>query len=100
MADLSYHPEAKDEIRKVADYYQRRRQGLGEEFLAELEAVIGKILMNPLRCARISGRFRCCLVKRFPFGIIYAIDDDQIFVAAVAHSKRRPGYWKQRVGSD
>ncbi len=79
MADLIYHPEARDEIREAADYYQRRRQGLGEEFLAEVETVIGKILANPLRCGRISGRFRGCLV------------------AAVAHTKRRPGYWKRRV---
>ncbi len=97
MADLSYHPEAKVEVREAAAFYQRRRQGLGEDFLAEVEAIIGKILVNPLRCAKISGRFRCCLVRRFPFGIIYSVDGDQIFVAAVAHTKRRPGYWKQRV---
>ncbi len=97
MADLSYHPEAKEEIRKEAAYYQRRRQGLGKEFLAELETVIAKILVNPLRCTRISGRFRCCLIRRFPFGIIYSVDDDQIFVVAVAHTKRKPGYWKHRA---
>ncbi len=44
MADLSYHPEARHEIREAAAFYQRRRQGLGEEFLAELERIIGKIL--------------------------------------------------------
>ncbi len=97
MADLSYHPEAKAEIRKEAAFYQRRRQGLGEEFLAELEAVIDKIRVSPLRCARISGHFRCCLVRRFPFGVVYSVDDDQIFIVAVAHTKRKPGYWQRRV---
>ncbi len=97
MADLSYHPEAKAELRETAAFYQRRRRGLGEEFLAEVETVIGKIRLNPLRCAMISSPYRCCLVRRFPFGIIYAVEDGRIFVAAVAHTKRRPGYWKQRV---
>ena len=97
MADLSYHPEATDEIREAADFYQRRRQGLGEEFLVEVEKLIGKIQLNPLRCAKISGRFRSCLLKRFPFCVVYANEDDQVFVVAVAHTKRRPGYWKKRV---
>ncbi len=98
MAALSYHPEAKDEIREAADFYEQRRQGLGEEFLEELESLIGKIRLNPLRCGRVSGVFRCCRTRRFPYGIIYAVEDDEIFVAAVAHTKRKPGYWKKRLG--
>ena len=47
-------------------------RGLGEEFLAELEALMGKIVLNPLRCGKLSGVFRCCRTKRFPYGIIYA----------------------------
>ncbi len=92
MADLSYHPEARHEIREAAAFYQRRRQGLGEEFLAELERIIGKILVNPLRCATISGRFRCCLVKRFPFSIIRRRPYGACGLSAADPGACAPGY--------
>ncbi|MCZ6674550.1 MAG: type II toxin-antitoxin system RelE/ParE family toxin [Verrucomicrobia bacterium] len=44
----------------------------------------------------IQGAFRRHLLARFPYGIIYRIDDDVIYVVAVMHLKRNPGYWKNR----
>ena len=43
-----------------------------------------------------KGRFRRCLVHRFPYGVIYAVEDDVVYVAAVMHLKRKPGYWESR----
>lgn len=37
-----------------------------------------------------------CLLKRFPYGIIYAQLDERILILAVAHAKRSPGYWESR----
>ncbi len=97
MAKITYHPEAKKELREAAAFYENSRFELGERFLAAVETVIDKISLNPLRCSRISGGFRCCLVKKFPYGIIYATQEDEIFVAAVMHMKRKPGYWIERI---
>jgi toxin ParE1/3/4 len=46
----------------------------------------------------LKGRFRRCLVHRFPYGIIYAVEDDTIYVAAIMHLRRQPGYWERRRG--
>ena len=97
MVKLIFHPQAKAELREGAEYYQGRRQGLGEDFLAEVRKIGDKIRQNPLRCGFVSPPYRCCRVKRFPYGIVYRVDNDEVFVAAVMHFKRRPGYWKKRT---
>lgn len=93
MATLTYAAEAKEEIREAAAYYEACREGLGKAFLSNVEAAVAKLSDAPLRFRRLSGRFRRCLVKRFPYGIIYAVEPGGIFIAAVMHLKRKPGYW-------
>ncbi len=97
MVKLILHPEAKRELREAAAYYQERREGLGEELLGEIRQLANKIRQNPRRCGFVSPEYRCCRVKRFPYGIIYRIDGEEVFVAAVMHFKRKPGYWEKRT---
>lgn len=97
MVRLIFHPEAKDELREGAAFYEGKREGLGQEFLTEVRGIATKIRQNPLRCGFVSPGYRCCRVRRFPYGIIYRVDADEVFVAAVMHLKRKPGYWKQRT---
>ncbi len=94
MVRLIFHPEAKAEFREAAAFYEKRRIGLGQEFFGEVRKIVDKIRRNPLRCSFISPAYRCCRVKRFPYGIVYRVDDGEVFVAAVMHFKRKPGYWK------
>lgn len=97
MAKLIYAPEAKAEIKEATQYYEGCREGLGQAFLLEIESTIKRISQSPLMWRKISGQFRRCLIKRFPYGIIYSVEEDEIFVAAVMHLKRKPEYWKQRI---
>ncbi len=97
MATLIYDPLALFEIRDAASYYEECREGLGRAFLVEIERDTQRLAANPLLYRSIGGGFRRCLVKRFPYGIIYRIDNDTIFIAAVMHLKREPGYWKKRL---
>lgn len=97
MAKIIYAPEAKLEIKDAAVYYENCKERLGQAFLEAVEIAIEGILQNPLLWRRISSKFRRCLVKKFPYGIIYAVDEDEIFVAAVMHLKRKPEYWKKRI---
>jgi plasmid stabilization system protein ParE len=97
MATLIYDPLAKAEIREAAEYYENCREGLGQAFIDAVETAAHKISDYPLRWRKISHRFRRCLLKKFPYGIIYAVEDDEIFIAAVMHLKRKPEYWKKRL---
>ncbi len=97
MAKLIYDPLAKVEIQEAAEYYESCREGLGQVFLDAAETAAHSISLYPLRWRKISGRFRRCLIKKFPYGIIYSVEGDEIFIAAVMHLKRKPGYWKKRL---
>ncbi|MDA0841437.1 MAG: type II toxin-antitoxin system RelE/ParE family toxin [Planctomycetota bacterium] len=97
MAELIYHPEALSEAREVAVYYESNRDGLGREFLKAVDAAIERIEQFPEAWRKISGDFRRILLRRFPYGIIYSYLNDVIYVVAVMHLKRKPGYWKDRL---
>ena len=69
---------------------------MGHAFITAIEAATNRVANHPLRYRKIRGRFRPCLVEKFPYGIIYAVEREEIFVAAVMHLKRKPEYWKGR----
>lgn len=87
---------AKAEIRDAALFYNDCRQGLGEEFIDAVETALDQIVQHPFLWRVLKGRYRRYLVQRFPYGIIYTVEDDLIYVAAVMHLKRKPDYWEKR----
>ena len=94
---VSFDPEALLEIRQAAAFYEESRPGLGKAFLSCVETATDEILKHPLMWRRIKGRFRRYLVQEFPYGLIYAVQGDIIYIAAVMHLKRKPGYWGSRT---
>jgi len=91
-----YHPEALNEIIDAARYYEARGEGLGDRFLDSVEEAIEIIRGIPLVfCADESGR-RKYLIKKFPYLIIYKVKENCIYILAIAHGKREPGYWEPR----
>jgi len=100
MKGYEFLPEAEEEMNEAARFYERRKEGLGLEFLNEVEQTIASILAHPRPGPTISPNIRRRIVRRFPFGVLYAIHGNKIAIVAVAHLKRRPGYWKGRIGRD
>jgi GNAT superfamily N-acetyltransferase len=101
VAELA--PEALDELAAAAEWYEERGPGLGDELLAEVDRLTARIDARPasfpfvLDAPRELG-IRRALLKRFPFALVFmAKPDGDIRVIAVAHAKRRPGYWIWRV---
>ena len=88
---------AEAELEESKLFYNRERKGLGDEFLDELESTFSFIEANPRILAVSRFNTRRCSLDRFPFTIVYRIDNEVIEVVAVAHQKRRPEYWKKRV---
>jgi len=93
---LVLDPAAFAELREAAEFYEASRNGLGREFLEDVETAFDSIARHPELWRKLSGRFRRCLVHRFPYGIIYAIEDDIVYAAAVMHLRREPGYRERR----
>ncbi len=89
---LVYAPETKVEIKESAEYYEGCRKGPGQAFLIEIESTKKRISQSPLTWRKISGQFRRCLANKFPYAIIYLVEEDEIFIAAVMHLKREPEY--------
>lgn len=95
---LLVDPEALVEVRNAAAFYEGSQSGLGKAFLAEVEEATKEIVRHPLMWRRIRGRFRRYLIPRFPYALIYAVQGNTIYVAAVMHLRRKPGYWATRTG--
>ena len=94
---IIFHPEAENELNSTIDFYNRKVSGLGLEFLEEIERVINLIDKNPERWLVLKYRVRRYVVKQFPYSIFYISDSNRIYVVAIAHQKRKPFYWKDRL---
>lgn len=97
--NYSFHPAARIELDEAVDYYEGCQPGLGYQFAEEVYATIGRIRRYPEAWSLISPRARRCLTARFPYGVIYTIAGEEVRIVAVAHSHRRPGYWRDRLES-
>lgn len=93
---FSFHPEAEEEFLEAINYYEDRERGLGYDFSIEVFATIQNIVIYPTAWPVIEEGVRRCLVHRFPYGVIYNIEQEEILVLAVMHLRRHPGYWKNR----
>jgi len=93
---FDFHPEAEAELNEAVSFYEAAETQLGEEFLLEVFATIRTILSHPRAWPVLEGEVRRCLVNRFPYAVLYSIEPDRVFVLALMHLHRRPGYWKTR----
>ena len=96
---LRIEAEAEREAAEAAHWYEARRRGLGIEFLATVDSGIRRIQKHPERYGRLEylpgeQAVRRLLLERFPFAIVYEVLTDEIHIIAIAHTRRRPGYWK------
>ncbi|MDZ7718446.1 MAG: type II toxin-antitoxin system RelE/ParE family toxin [Balneolaceae bacterium] len=93
-----FHPEAKQEAQRATIHYTEIHTQLGIDFRQELEEAVSRIIQVPTAWHSIKKSYRRCSLKRFPFGIIYHVDEqkNECQIYAVMHFKRKPGYWKSR----
>lgn len=93
---FQFHEFAEEEFDKAIEFYESCSQGLGVDFSKEIYAAIERIVRHPDAWTPISKNTRRCLANRFPFGVIYKILNDCIYIIAVADLRRRPNYWRDR----
>ncbi len=86
-------PSAQREIEEAARWYEARQQGLGQAFIHEVLAALEAIASEPNSFPLLSAPYRRKLLDRFPYGVIYKVTHERVYVRAVAHGRRRPAYW-------
>ena len=90
-------PAAVNELSEAAAFYDRERPGLGDRLVEEFERVVALLIENPELGRGIGQNLRSIVLDRFPFRVIYSLEDFGIRIIAVAHQKRRPDFWRTRV---
>ena len=93
----SFHPSAIIELHEAINYYEECQVGLGLEFVKEIYSTIQRIIHFPEAWSNLSRNTRRCLSNRFPYGVIYQITENEIFIIAVMQQNREPDYWKKRA---
>jgi len=93
---LRFLAEAVEEIGETRLWYDNQRQGLGEEFLLQLNYSLVEVENRPMSFQLVDKTVRRAILKRFPYCIYFVIREHEFVVLAVLHGGRRPSAWKQR----
>lgn len=99
---IRFHGDARVEFIAAAEWYDGERPGLGDEFVDEVVKALESIAAHPDAwppAASRHGRIvaRRFIVPRFPYVLVFSEREDDVLVLAVAHAKRKPGYWRRRM---
>ena len=94
---LTFHPEARDEFVAAVAYYDAAVPGLGDRFVFAVRRATDLIRRHPAVGTPRRAKSRRVLVTGFPYDVVYQVREDVVEVLAIAHQRRRPGYWRNRV---
>ena len=88
---------AEIELDQAVHWYRAQAPGLGDAFLIEVLSAADRIARFPEAWHPLGEGIRRCRLSRFPYGLIYTVDNGDILVLAIAHLHRRPDYWRDRL---
>jgi plasmid stabilization system protein ParE len=94
---IDVHPEAVVEARAAAQWYRERSALAADAFLVELDRAVQRIAENPEMYPNYVRSTRRYLLQRFPFYLVYREIGGKLEIVAIAHGRRKPGYWKKRI---
>jgi plasmid stabilization system protein ParE len=92
-----FHSEARKDLRQALEWYREQSPRAALEFRIAVSSVILHIVQAPHRWPTYLYQTRRAVMRRFPFSVVYMDDSDVVSIVAVAHNKRRPGYWRDRL---
>lgn len=97
MRPARFLKPAEAEAEEAVAYFDQQRPGLGDRFEQDLLATVSFVIEHPLSGQSLNERVRKFRLRTFRYNLIYVIDELEIVVLAVAHHRRRPGYWHSRL---
>lgn len=96
MTPMRLLPEAEEELRDAARFYEAEQQALGRALIQEVRRACRFIAEHPTAARIERGEVRVRTIARFPYRIYYRARADEILVIAIGHRRRRPGFWRSR----
>ena len=97
LLPIEVHPDAAAEAGTAVQWYRERNEAAANAFLAELDRAMKMIAERPQMWPEYVGGTRRFLLRHFPFSVVYRRRSENIQVIAIAHGRRKPGYWKNRI---
>lgn len=95
---VSFHRLALRELRRALAWYRQRDRNVAIRFQTAVENAVDRMAADPESLPIEHRQARRIRVRRFPYRFIFeSLGDDRIFVIAVAHDRRRSGYWRRRM---
>ncbi len=92
-----FHEAADAELSEAVAYYDGKAAGLGDRFLAEVKAATRYIEQYPEIAPVIEEGVRAKVLVKFPYSLMYVVEEHELYIVAVAHQSKRPAYWSDRL---
>lgn len=92
-----FTPRARAELIDAQDWYENEASGLGRRFRAAVDAVVERISVYPRQFPVVHKNIRRALLRRFPYALMFVIDDAALIVIACFHGSRDPAHWQKRA---
>lgn len=93
---LKFTQAAKLDVQEAWVWYEEKQSGLGDDFILSIEAVVTEITRNPLLFERKFNDLHIAPLRRFPYKLIYVVEESEIIVIAVFHTSKNPTIWQER----
>jgi toxin ParE1/3/4 len=94
---LIIRPDAECDLAEAYGWYEAQVPGLGSDFLLSIDAALSSIQRTPEMYRILYKNVRRALVRRFPYGILYVVEEDRIVVLGILHARRDPMTWQDRA---
>ena len=94
---IEFLPEAKAELDDAVIYYELQVKGLGSTFKSIAKSTIKRVATFPTAWTEIRPSIRRCIMHKFPYNVLYSIENDSIVIIAIAHHHQSPNYWTNRI---
>ncbi len=95
---VEIHADAAAEAREAWQWYATNSTKAAQVFQQQFERAVERIANRPEFCTPYLHGTRMCLLRKFPYLVVFHMRESTVYIVAVAHAKRRPGYWKTRLG--
>lgn len=95
--EVFFSPAAQIELDEAFVYLEGEGSGLGYRFTADVDEALSRIRLFPFAWHPLGRNLRRCQLKHFKYGVVYRIRGDQAEIVAIAHNRRRLGYWRKRL---
>jgi plasmid stabilization system protein ParE len=97
VPEIAFLPPAREEFLAAAAYYESGSPGLGAEFIDDVERAVNRLATFPDHGSPYVAGTRRLVLRRFPFDVVYLHSQDQVVIVAIAHQRRSPYYWRDRI---